>query len=231
MSSETSFHALWKRLSPDSHVGQSISLGVILILFLALINAVFILHRFPWDSQIVQYFLAHPVSLGTFRFFNGVTQLGEGYFGFMLCCILLVLGILFQQWLWECLIVVFCSTWTMLLIEGLKDLFHRHRPPGAEKVLHHLTYSFPSGHATISVCLYGLIGILIARHVPQPHRGLCLGAFLILIILIGLSRIILGVHYLSDVLGGYLFGLFNVFLWLWIYDTGPKSQDERSSSA
>ena len=90
-----------------------------------------------------------------------------------------------------------------------KLLFHRVRPAGI--LLLEQSYSFPSGHATISIALYGFIAYLAIRFsqkfVRKTHIFLSTVLFCILI---GLSRIVLNEHYLSDVLGGFLVGA----LWL-----------------
>lgn len=86
-----------------------------------------------------------------------------------------------------------------------KYAFHRPRP--VEAVLLEHSYAFPSGHATIAVAFYGYLAYLLIRGVESWRwRVNLLFGFTGLILLIGLSRMVLGVHYLSDVLGGYLIG-------------------------
>lgn len=86
-----------------------------------------------------------------------------------------------------------------------KSIYHRARP--IDILLVERTYSFPSGHATITVALYGFIAYLLIRfsqHFRQRVRIFVVAVFFA--ILIGFSRILLNEHYLSDVLGGYLVG-------------------------
>ncbi|MFB4203448.1 hypothetical protein KBTX_01838 [wastewater metagenome] len=90
-----------------------------------------------------------------------------------------------------------------------KLAFERPRPAGA--VLLETSYSFPSGHATIAVACYGFLGYLLIRSAARwKARVNLFFATAGVILLIGLSRIVLGVHYLSDVWAGYLVGA----LWL-----------------
>lgn len=90
-----------------------------------------------------------------------------------------------------------------------KLAFHRPRPESAVFVEH--SYSFPSGHATIAVAFYGFVAYLLVRFVQGWNRRInILFSAVFLIIAIGLSRVYLGVHYLSDVWSGYLVGM----LWL-----------------
>jgi len=86
-----------------------------------------------------------------------------------------------------------------------KLAFHRHRPDIA--IYKELTYSFPSGHSTIAIALYGFIAYLIIHFLVDFQKKL--NIFFIatmVILLIGISRIYLGEHYLSDVYSGYLLG-------------------------
>lgn len=90
-----------------------------------------------------------------------------------------------------------------------KLLFHRTRP--VDILLFERTDSFPSGHATITVALYGFLAymaIRFSRNFAMQVRIAVITIFFSL--LIGLSRILLNEHYLSDVLGGFLVGA----LWL-----------------
>jgi undecaprenyl-diphosphatase len=86
-----------------------------------------------------------------------------------------------------------------------KLAFHRPRPEMA--VYAENSFSFPSGHATIAVAFYGFLSYLLIRFAPSWKRKVNLFfAGLLIILAIGLSRIYLGVHYLSDVWSGYLVG-------------------------
>lgn len=94
------------------------------------------------------------------------------------------------------------------VVYGLKALFHRARP---EAVFASLGYSFPSGHAFAAVTLYGMLAYWLARGQERPRAVGVWGAGILLILLIGFSRIYLGVHYASDVAAGFAAGL----PWLW----------------
>lgn len=82
-----------------------------------------------------------------------------------------------------------------------------HRPRPIEAVVYEASYAFPSGHALISVSLFGFLTYIWLREIASwPLRVNIFFAWLLLALSIGLSRIVLGVHFLSDVLGGYLLG-------------------------
>ncbi len=70
-----------------------------------------------------------------------------------------------------------------------------------------LTYSFPSGHATAIMALYGFLAVVSARLLHGFQKAVAVSACAIIILAVGLSRLVLNAHYLSDVAGGYLLGL------------------------
>ncbi|MFQ5784304.1 MAG: phosphatase PAP2 family protein [Alphaproteobacteria bacterium] len=69
------------------------------------------------------------------------------------------------------------------------------------------SFAFPSGHATMSAVLWGLFTVLVAREVKPKWRPWIFGASLGIVLLIGFSRLYLGAHWLSDVVGGLAFGI------------------------
>lgn len=96
---------------------------------------------------------------------------------------------------------------TIGLGSALKLVLHRHRPL-TEYVFNMTTptFSFPSGHALSATVVYGLLAYLAWTYLPQPLGVLAVVIAVALIIIVGLSRIYLGAHYPSDVLGGWLLG-------------------------
>lgn len=93
-----------------------------------------------------------------------------------------------------------------LLNIGLKEIFARERPD-ILRLINETGYSFPSGHAMINASLYTMLVFLIFRYIDNVPRRIVLSALCAaLTILIGCSRVYLGVHYAGDVLGGWLFG-------------------------
>jgi len=95
----------------------------------------------------------------------------------------------------------------MLLNVMLKYSFHRSRPPWDDPLLVIGSFSFPSGHAMSATLLYGLLAAFGVREVQAWRwRVLAVLAAGLLVVLIGFSRLYLGVHYLSDVLAGIAAG-------------------------
>ncbi len=98
----------------------------------------------------------------------------------------------------------------------LKSLFSRPRPPFGSEEVYVLTSSFPSGHSMLSAVVYLTLGALLARTSNRHrHKVYFLGVAVVITGLIGFSRVYLGVHYPTDVLAGWGFGLIWALLfWL-----------------
>jgi len=96
----------------------------------------------------------------------------------------------------------------------LKVTIMRDRP--IWKTLDLKTYSYPSGHTMISFVFYGLLIYLINKNYHGKYKKLIISLLSILIFLIGLSRIFLGVHYFTDVLGAYFFGCGYLLLFIYV---------------
>lgn len=91
--------------------------------------------------------------------------------------------------------------------EGLKMGFNRPRPDLVAHVVETTSMSFPSGHAMLSAVTYLTLGVLLARTQERKRvRGYILGGAIVLTLLIGVSRVYLGVHWPTDVLAGWCLG-------------------------
>jgi undecaprenyl-diphosphatase len=124
------------------------------------------------------------------------------------------------------------DAWMVVLAVGggellnplLKVIFARERPSFSDPLVMLTTYSFPSGHATGATIFYGLAAYLIARGVKSwTWRVLSVVAAVVVVSLIGFSRLYLGAHYLSDVLGGFGVGI----VWLASVVTGIETLRRR----
>ena len=92
----------------------------------------------------------------------------------------------------------------LILENGLKAGFHRPRPVSFFGTPSPATYSFPSGHALLSLCFYCALAYLLTRRFKSKTARILIWCVAgLLVVLIGLSRIYLGVHYPSDVIAGY----------------------------
>jgi undecaprenyl-diphosphatase len=86
-------------------------------------------------------------------------------------------------------------------------------------------YSYPSGHSTLAVIVFGLAAVLWSDHwESNARRAGLIGLALLVSLAIGFSRIYLGVHYPSDVLGGLLLGTAWSSFWLWWWGTSEAKR-------
>jgi membrane-associated phospholipid phosphatase len=121
---------------------------------------------------------------------------------------------------WEAIMMLAAATLSTAINVLVKDLIHRPRPTSPlVKVMDLLkSYSFPSGHVMFYVCFFGFIVFLTFSLLkPSLKRSLLLVLFGSLIGLIGASRIFLGEHWASDVLGAYLLGSLTLVATVQIY--------------
>ena len=94
-----------------------------------------------------------------------------------------------------------------ILNQLLKRILQRPRPTEF-RIVEETGYSFPSGHSMVSMAFYGYLIYLIYRYIKNKYvKWILITILSILICLIGISRIYLGVHYTSDVLGGFLLSI------------------------
>lgn len=95
-----------------------------------------------------------------------------------------------------------------LLDTVAKDGYDRPRPTAGSPIELPSSSSFPSGHAMTGIAVFGLLGLLLARELPsRRRRAVAVAAGFVLGALIGASRVVLNVHFLTDVLGGAALGL------------------------
>jgi undecaprenyl-diphosphatase len=104
--------------------------------------------------------------------------------------------------------VVIASVGGWLLNDLLKNLFERTRPAIVPHLREVSTLSFPSGHALTSAAVFLTLGVLLMRVSDRRlTKFYCLAVAMFATLLVGVSRIFLGVHYPTDVLAGWLIGL------------------------
>ena len=106
----------------------------------------------------------------------------------------------------------------LVIVAGLNFLFKNilQRPRPTEfRLINETGFSFPSGHSMVSLAFYGLFIYLIYKYIKNKKLKWGLICVLsVLIILIGISRIYLGVHYTSDVIGGFLLGVSYLIIYI-----------------
>ena len=109
-----------------------------------------------------------------------------------------------------------------LLNQVFKFIFTRERPLGIN-LISEKGYSFPSGHSMISVAFYGFLAYMyLHSNKSRKNRLITIIAFAILALLIGISRIYLGVHYASDVLAGFALSLAYLIIYVSLFYNEKK---------
>ena len=146
---------------------------------------------------------------------QGVSYLGEASIAASLTVIAVVTFALRRQW--REAIFMLATTSNILLTFALKELIHRARPfpmpVNANGFIQNINqYSYPSGHVLFFVVFFGFFAYLAWMNFTGRVRTIVIATCAVLIILIGPSRVFLGAHWASDVLGGYLIGT----IWLFI---------------
>lgn len=169
-------------------------------------------------------------SPGWTSFFNNVKELAG--METMIGVVLIVLGMLVyygRYWLalaWGCAVEGAAIGNDQLL----KHAFQRERPPFG-KPKGPTDWSFPSGHSLRGFVMYGFLAYLIVHFLPRKWvRVIGVTAMLVVIVLIGFSRIYLGKHYLSDVLGGFVFGAGWLAAWIAVIEVMGWRHRRRSAA-
>ncbi|OBX24621.1 undecaprenyl-diphosphatase [Gelidibacter algens] len=162
-----------------------------------------------YDQQITQYVLSHRSPALT-KYFIFVTHLGDVYGYLIVVGIFTVVSIfVFKRWKYiiQIFLVLALSALSNLILKRFVD---RARP-GIEHMVSVETLSYPSGHAMSAMAFYGFLMYLFYRFKINVFLKTGIIVLLgILILSIGFSRIYLGVHFPSDVAGGYIAG----FIWV-----------------
>ncbi len=161
-------------------------------------------------DEAVYSFLSVYISESCTKLMTVITHMGSSYTLTLIAVIIFLAFGVNRQFSVYSKYVIYNLVLTWVVNEILKVLFQRERPD----VLHLIAvngYSFPSGHAMISMSFYGLLIYIFLRHLHSKCLRVCITAvFGLLIFFIGLSRVYLGVHYASDVIAGFVIGI----IWL-----------------
>ncbi|PSA93394.1 phosphatase PAP2 family protein [Bacillus atrophaeus] len=153
------------------------------------------------------------------------TQLGSS--AFLLPLIIIVGAVLLAYTkTWDGILLLVMFLCERLLNRGLKDWIERARP-AFEPLVRETSYSFPSGHSMNAACVYPIIAYLLVKHIPflTARKKAVYTLICVLVALVGASRIYLGAHFFTDVLGGFSVG-FMLFFLLKLFDEKYRPFDK-----
>lgn len=206
--------ALWSdRVDPNTYLGLHLTVALAVALsaiwlFSTLLDAILDNDALVRWDMAADLAIHQRMTAPSLRIVDMVTQLGSPIAMVLVC--LIVAGVLWRRGVRSVL-----WGWLAAFVGGaavgqiLKLVVHRTRPVYGAAYLHGNSFSFPSGHAMGSVIGYGMCVYLVRHvwHARPVRRRLATLLAVLLILAIGTSRILLGVHYPSDVVGGWAAGL------------------------
>lgn len=175
--------------------------GVLLLLF-SLITLLVITNNITWFDDSIYDFLIGFRSNALDTLLKTITHLGDT----VVIMIIVVIMLIFLNKK-DRIILGSSTILTVGLNQGIKHLLRRPRPDHL-RLIKQGGFSYPSGHSMIAICVYGIMIYLINKKVENKIIKITLTTLLtLLIITIGISRIYVGVHYPSDVVGGFSLSL------------------------
>ena len=201
----------WFRARDLQLLAALAAIGMLILVFVALADEVTELSTQEFDESILLALRAAPDDpLGPYEVeaaIMHVSALGSGVVTTLIVLIATGFFVLAGHWRYAGLIVA-CSVGCGVVMSLLKGLFERARPTVVTHIDPPGGLSFPSGHSTISAALYMTLAVLIARTLERRTLRVyvvCMGV--LMMVLVGTSRLYLGVHYPTDVLAGWTLGL------------------------
>lgn len=197
-------------------------LVIIFMIFLFLISINILRQRSFWFDDDIFLFLRSFESKNVTHFFKFVTDFVSIPALFLFCILVyLIPGTRKQGNL-----VIFNLGVVTLINLILKNIFVRSRPLGIA-LIKESGYSFPSGHSMTSLAYFGLfIYLIYCSNLSKKKKVFLITLLCFLIFLIGISRIYLGVHYASDVIGGFILSIVYLVIFTHILNLKQRKKCE-----
>lgn len=173
--------------------------------------------QIPYIDQITRSFVSQVAGSNVHMIFSWITNFGGKNFVIPFTITMAIILFFMYKNVIPSLFFAFGTLGAHLLNELIKEFVERERPTisiplGAEG------FSFPSGHAMNAIVCYGLVTYFLTRKIATKSIRTWIWIFTsIVIFLIGISRFIVNVHYLTDIIAGYFFGSVYVFCLLFIF--------------
>jgi membrane protein DedA with SNARE-associated domain/membrane-associated phospholipid phosphatase len=226
-----------RRLSPGGALGLSLTVGLVAIglagwAFGSVLEDVVRRDELATrDSPVAAWLVGHRTGWLT-TVMQGVTMLGSGRVTVPLL-ILAGLALALRGHRWStAILLVQVAAGTSLLVTAIKLLTTRTRPDIADLLTAAPGYAFPSEHSAQAVATYGVIAYLLTLRLRRwGHRVSVWAVAVLIMALVGFSRLYLGAHWLTDVLGGYALGSAWTALVITAAGTIRREIDPRASAA
>jgi undecaprenyl-diphosphatase len=204
-------HLQWWRARDLQLLAGLAAIGGLLLVFIKIGRAVSVEGTDQIDQAILLLFRNTPSDpIGSEQMQAAVmhiSALGSGMVTGLIVLIVTLFCAVAGHWRYAALTVA-CSIGTGLAMWVLKDFYERDRPSIVTHIDPPGGHSFPSGHSMISAALYMTLAVLISRTLERRRlRVFVIAAGAFIALLIGVSRMYLGVHYPTDVLAGWTAGL------------------------
>ena len=190
-----------KELIKENWILEIIFITLALIFF-KLAEDVFEKEIFGFDGMIYNFLVNHRNIQLNF-IFEAITYLGSAY----VIVPVLILSIIFIKGKENKITIPINTTIALALNQIMKNIFERPRPDNM-RLMDASGYSFPSGHAMVSTAFYGYLIYIAYKNIKNVKLRNCICiALSIMIFVIDISRVYIGVHYASDVIGGTTFSI------------------------
>ena len=191
-----------------------------LILFTVICYGVLSYDSLVIDTKVYSFIADNIMRDGITSVLKVITELGGVAFT-VLAGVLIFMFCKKIRWF-----VTFDLVGVTLINQVIKHIVRRPRP-NVLRLVEEDGYSFPSGHSMVSMAFYGIIIYLVYKNVTNKYLKWTLITLLSLLILsIGFSRIYVGVHYFTDVVGGFLLGLAYLIIYINIYNKKVGKNEE-----
>ncbi|MEH7180310.1 phosphatase PAP2 family protein [Neobacillus vireti] len=163
------------------------------------------------------------------RIMEFFTTVGSTLWVVIICLLILIFLYKMLHHRHELVLFIVVVAGSPLLNMVLKEIFQRARPD-LNRLIEISGYSFPSGHAMNAFTVYGILTFLLWRHIFNlTGRTLLLLFSSFVVFMIGVSRIYLGVHYPSDIIGGYLASGCWLAASIWVFQWYMERQPQLTS--
>lgn len=164
------------------------------------------------DPRVHAWVLAHRLGWAT-DVFGVVTWAGSNALIIPVLVVAIVLACRSRHSWRPAVAVAVVYVATLLLHASVGELVHRQRPPVTDWLAHAGGWSYPSGHTLQATVAYGVVLVLLTPGRSKRARLALTGAYLVIVVSVATSRVYLGMHWLTDVLGSVALGLALLAVW------------------